>query len=139
MTMLGKIIVVFHTLLCLMFATAGGVAPQLKSGRLRALAVTSAQPTPLVPGLPTVASSGLPGYEAVTVFGVFAPAAVPASLINKLNQHFARAARAPEVVAAMEAGGGTPVGNTPEEFGAFLKADVKVLAEVFKANGVTAN
>src|SRR5207249_1713353 len=62
----------------IMFPSAGAVAPHVKSGRLRALAVTSAQPTALAPGLPTVAASGVPGYESIAMFGIFAPARLPA-------------------------------------------------------------
>ena len=70
----------------LMFANAGAAAPHLKSGRLNALAVTSAQPSALLPGLPTVAAGGLPGYELVSIQGVFAPARTPATVIKRLNQ-----------------------------------------------------
>ena len=66
------------------------MAPHIKSGRLRALAVTSAQPSALAPGLPTVAASGLPGYESVSMMGMFAPAKTPATIINRLNQEIVR-------------------------------------------------
>ncbi len=70
----------------LMLRTPASVAPQIKSGKLRALAVTSAQPSTLLPGLRTVASSGVPGYASVATYVVFAPAGTPAALINRLNQ-----------------------------------------------------
>src|ERR1019366_3968659 len=69
-----------------MFAVAASVVPHVKSGKLKALAVTSAQPSALAPGLPTVAASGLPGFEAVSPFGVFAPAKTPTIIIHRLNQ-----------------------------------------------------
>lgn len=74
----------------LMFANAGSVAPHLKSGRLRALAVTTAQPSALAPGLPTMAASGLPGYRAEVPTGIFAPAKTPTTLVNLLNREIVR-------------------------------------------------
>src|SRR4051812_26725205 len=75
----------------LMFATTASAAPHVKSGKLRAVAVTSARPSVLVRGLPTVAQSGLPGYEAVSTLGVWAPAKTPAPIINRINMEIARA------------------------------------------------
>ncbi len=74
----------------LMFATAGSVMQHIKSGRLRALAVTSAEPSPLAPGLPTVASAGLPGYESISRIAMFAPARTPESIINRVSMETAR-------------------------------------------------
>ena len=72
----------------LMFANAGSVATHLQSGRLKALAVTSAKPSALMPGLPTIAAGGLPGYELVSVQGIFAPAGTPEAVITRLNREF---------------------------------------------------
>lgn len=74
----------------LMFAGAGGVVPHIKAGRLKALGVTSAQPSALYPELPTVSASGLPGYESVTSYGLFAPAKTPTAIIVRVNQEIAR-------------------------------------------------
>ena len=76
--------------------SAGSIAPHLKSGRLRALAVTSAQPSELTPGLPTVAASGVPGYESVAMFGIQAPAQTPADILNRIQREVARALRSEE-------------------------------------------
>src|SRR4029079_11741320 len=75
----------------LMFATAATVAPHAQSGRLRALAVTSAQPSPLAPGLPTMAASGLPGFEAVSIYGIYAPARTSGAIVDLLNREILRA------------------------------------------------
>ena len=74
----------------LMFATMSAVMPQVKSGRLRALAVSSAQPSALVPDLPTVAAAGLPGYESIQTFGVYVPAGTPKRIIDRLSQEIVR-------------------------------------------------
>ncbi len=80
----------------LMISTALSVTPQMKSGRLRGLAVTSAQPSVLAPGLPTIAAAGLPGYEAVGITGAYVPAKTPAAIINRLNQEMVRYLNTPD-------------------------------------------
>ena len=69
----------------MMFGTAGTVAPHVRSGRVRAIAVTSAEPSVLAPGLPTIAASGLPGYESISIYGIYAPAKTPETIIRQLN------------------------------------------------------
>jgi tripartite-type tricarboxylate transporter receptor subunit TctC len=96
----------------LMFPAAGSVAPHIKSGRLRALAVANLRPSALLPGVPTVAESGLPGYELVTVTGIFGPAGVPAAIVDRLNQEIVRILNRPEIKerlfnAALEVVGGS--------------------------------
>ena len=93
--------------------------PHAKTGRLRALAITGAEPSAMVPGLPTVAASGLPGYESVSVTGIFAPAKTPVAIINRLNQEVVRFLRTPEAKAKFD----DIVGNSPEQFAAMIKAD----------------
>src|SRR5262249_52440491 len=95
----------------LMFATAGSVTPHLKSGRLRALAVTSARPSPLAPGLPTVASAGLPGYESISIYGVFAPAGTPPAIVKRLNREIVRVLARPDVREKFLASGVETVGS----------------------------
>src|SRR5258705_9445724 len=80
-----------------MFVTATTVAQHIQSGRLKALAVTSAQPSALAPGLPTVAASGLPGFESAQFSVVVAPAKTPAAIINRLNQEVVRVLNQPDV------------------------------------------
>ena len=122
----------------LMFATAGSVTPHITARRLTALAVTSAQPSELLPGLPTVASSGVPGYEAVAMFGVFAPAKTPAPIVNRLQQEFARVLQKAEVKEKFSVMGVEVVGSTPEAFVAIIKADMVRMGKVIKAAGIKA-
>ena len=106
----------------LMFPAAGGAMLHVKSARLKALAVTSAKPTELAPGLPTMASAGLPGFEAVSVYGLFAPAKTPADIIARLNGEIAKFAHAREQQERAIAQGSDLVSNSPAEFVAYLKA-----------------
>src|ERR1019366_3837257 len=99
----------------LMFPTAGTVAAHLQSNRLRALAVTSAKPTKLFPQLPTIAATGLPGYESVGRFAVFAPAKTPDAIIGRLNQEIVRVLGRADAIARLNTAGIEPVGSTPEQ------------------------
>jgi tripartite-type tricarboxylate transporter receptor subunit TctC len=120
----------------IMFATAGSVAPHVKSGRLRGIAVTSAEPSILAPGLPTVASAGLPGYESISIYGVFAPARTPAVVIRKLNEAIAAALGTPEVRERFLNVGVETVGSTPEQFAAAIRADTARLSKVIREAGI---
>ena len=112
------------------------VMPHGQSGKLRLLAVTSAQPSALAPGLPTVAASGVPGYEAVGMTGLFAPAKTPAALITRLNQEVVRYLRTPEAKEAFLKSGVEVVGNTPEQFAAAVKAEIDRKAKLIKDIGL---
>ena len=120
----------------LMFPTVASAAPHVKSGRLRALAVTTAQPSALAPGLPTVAASGLRDYESSSIFGVFVPAKTPAALINLLNQEIVRVLNKTEVKERLFTAGVEVVGNTPEEFAATMKSDVAKWGKLIKEAGI---
>jgi len=120
----------------LMFVTSGTVAPHRKSGRLRALAVTSAQPSALAPGLPTVAASGLPAYEAISVYGMFAPAKTPETIINRLNQDIVRVLNGADVKEKFLNAGVEVVGSSPEQFAAAIKADMARMGKVIKDAGI---
>jgi tripartite-type tricarboxylate transporter receptor subunit TctC len=112
------------------------VAPHVKSGRLRALAVTSAKPSALFPGLPTVSASGLPGYEAGTLTGLWAPAKTPARFNNKVSQEVMQVLGTPEVKERFLASGSEAIGSTPAEFEAIIKADMIKWGKVFKDAGI---
>jgi tripartite-type tricarboxylate transporter receptor subunit TctC len=116
----------------LMFATAGSVSPHIKSGRLRAIAVTSAEPSILAPGLPTVAASGLPGYESISIYGVFAPARTPAPIISQLNRAIVAVLNMPEVRERFFNVGVETVGSTPEQYAATIKADIARMSKVIR-------
>jgi tripartite-type tricarboxylate transporter receptor subunit TctC len=107
-----------------LFYNASTVIPHIQSGKLRALAVTSAQPTTLAPQIQTMAQAGLPGYEAVATFGLFGPAGLPASVVSSLNTEVVRFLNRAEVKEKFIAAGSETVGSTPEELGALLKSDV---------------
>ncbi len=119
-----------------MFGTAGTVAPHIKSGRVRAIAVTSAEPSILAPGLPTVAASGLPGYESISIYGVYAPAGTPAAIIQQLNLAIIAVLNMPEVKERFFNSGMETVGSTPEQFATAMKADEARLRKVINEAGI---
>ena len=121
------------------FATPNTVMPYVQSGRLRALAVTSAQPSALVPGLPTMAASGLPGYESVSINAMFAPAGTPAAIISRLNQEIARYLKRADTKERLLNMGVEPVANTPEEFAAAMKIDMAKMGKLIKGAGLRPN
>lgn len=123
----------------LAFPAAGAATPYIKSGKLRALAVTSAQPYALTPELPTVASSGVPGYESATMYGMFAPAKTPSALILRLNREAVGAVSRTDIKEKFLAVGVEPVGSSPEVFAAAVKSELAVLAKVIKAAGIRAD
>ena len=120
----------------MMFPSAGGATPHIKSGRLRALAVASLEPSALAPGLPTLAAAGLSGFEAATLVGMFAPAKTPAQIINRLNQESVRALRGAEVKGRILDGGGEVVASSPEEFAAKIKSEMAKWGKVIKDAGI---
>ena len=110
--------------------------PQAKSGRVRALAVTTAQRSPLAPEVPTVAESGLPGFEYHTWFGVWAPAATPRPIIEKLNAEVEKALATPEVRERLRGLGGEPSTMKLADIEPFVKAEIVKWAKVVKEAGV---
>jgi tripartite-type tricarboxylate transporter receptor subunit TctC len=120
-----------------MFTGAGSVMPSyVKQGKMRAIAVSTAQPTPLTPGLPTVNASGLPGYEFTSVAGFFAPAGTPQPIINLLSQEISKVLARQDVKDQFASSGVDVYGTTPEEFGARVKADVDRWGKVIAATGM---
>ena len=110
--------------------------PHVKSGRLRALGVASVRRLSLLPELPTIAEAGVPGYEATTWFGPLAPAKTPKEIITRLNAELLKILQRPEVRERLAADGAEPVGNTPEQFAAYIKTEIERWAKVIKASGV---
>ena len=119
----------------MMFINVPAVATHLKSGRLKALAVTTAQPTELAPGLPTVAASGVPGYEAVTMLALFAPAKTPEAVINRLNQEVVRVLSGGELKQKLFSVGSEPTSSTPEQTGMTIRSEIAKWAKVLKTTG----
>ena len=122
----------------MMFQTSGLVEPHVKSGKLIPLAVSTARPSPLYPGLPTVAAT-LPGYEAVSIYGMFAPAKTSAALIDRLNQETVRALSRPDVKDRLTSTGSEVVANSPAEFATKIKDEMLRLGKVIKDAGITAD
>ena len=104
----------------LMFDNLASSLSQVKGGRVRALAVTTSKRTKLAPELPTIAESGLPGFDISTWFGIFVPAGTPRPVVDRLHAEFTRALAAPDVREKMLALGAEPVGSTPEQFAAYV-------------------
>jgi len=119
-----------------MFATATAATPHISSGRLKALAVTTAKPSALTPGLPTVAESGVPGYESGSTLGVFAPAATPRAIINALNTEIVQLLQSGTARAQFQKSGIEVIASTPEEFAAVIKADMAIKGKVIRAAGI---
>ncbi len=108
----------------LVFGDPISVLPHVQAGTLRALAVTSLQRSSVAPAVPTVAESGYPGFDAIAWHGILAPARTPPEVIKKLNSEIVRALAHPETKATLAAQAMQTVGNTPEEFAAFIKQDI---------------
>ena len=117
------------------FDNLSAAMAQIKGGRLKALAVTGASRSPMLPELPTVAEAGLPGYEATSWNGVFAPAGTPKEVVDKLNREINAILRSPETVKYFADQGGEAGGGTPEQLGAFVKSETTKWAKVVKESG----
>ncbi len=121
----------------IMFMPALAAVPHVKGGRLRALAVTSAKRLPAMPQLPTVAESGLPGYESSQWYGVAVPLGTPAEITTLLNGHIARAMQNAEMKQRMSDAGSVAVGSTREAFAKHLRAEFDKWARVIRESGAT--
>ena len=107
--------------------------PYVRNKRLIALGISTPKPSPLFPGLPTVAASGLPGYEADTWYGVLAPARLPTEIVARLNREINAILRAPDMREKLAAQGAEVAGSTPEEFAAILRHEIQKWAKVTSA------
>jgi len=119
----------------LMFDNLASSLAQMRAGRVKALAVTTAKRSSLAPELPTIAESGLPGFDISTWFGVFAPGGTPRDVVERLHAEFVKALADPAVRETMLKLGAEPVGNTPAEFAAYIQSEARKYAEVIKASG----
>lgn len=121
----------------LIFSTMPPALPQIKSGKLRALGVTTAKRAAAAPEVPTIAESGVKGFNVANWQGVLAPAQTPAAIVKKLNQHILAALRLPGMTEALAAQGLEPAGGKPEEFGALIKSEIAKYTQVVKAAKIT--
>lgn len=120
-----------------LFGNVGPTLPMVKSGRLKALGVTSAKRSSVVPDVPTLAESGVPGYEVITWVGFWAPTGTPQGIIAKLNTEIVKALKNPEVQATFLSQGVETAPTTPEQADEFLKSEIKKWAQVVKTAGIT--
>jgi tripartite-type tricarboxylate transporter receptor subunit TctC len=120
----------------LMFDLVLTAAPHIKSGAVRGLAVTGTQRSAVLPELPTVAETGLPGYEVSAWFGIFAPAGVPQPVAKRLNAEFVKVMQQPDLKQRLASLGADPLTSTPEEFSTYLRSEIDKWAKVVKASGM---
>ncbi len=120
----------------LMMNSAVSMLPQVRGGKLRALAATGARRLAALPDLPTVAESGVPGYEAASWYGILAPAKTARPIIDRLNREIVAIVRLPELRDRLIAEGAEPAGNTPDEFAAYIKRELARWAAVIKNAGI---
>lgn len=120
------------------FTTIIAVLPHVQSGRLRAIAVSTRERFPTLPAVPTVAESGIRGFDGGSWQGIVMPAGAPREAINRANHDLTILLRSPETRERIHAMGGLALGNTPEEFSAFVRAEVDKWAKVVKAAGIRA-
>lgn len=120
----------------MMFPNVGAVTQHIRSGRVKALAVTSAGPSALIPGLPTLAASGLPGYEAVGLIAIFAPAGTPAAIVNQLNQEIMRVLDTADVKGRFFNAGTEVIGGSPQALAATMKSEMARMGKVIRNAGI---
>lgn len=122
----------------MMFANTLSVLPYVNSGRLRALAISSAKRSAAAPAIPTIAENGMPGFDSVTWFGVLAPAGTPRDIIGKLSGELRRIVQTKAMTEQLLAQGADPIGSTAEEFGARIKSDIAKWTVIIKTAGIKA-
>jgi len=119
----------------MMFDNLPSGLPHVQGGKLRALGVTSAKRSPAAPDIPTIAESGVPGYEVDSWFGILAPAGTPKEIVAKLNAEIVKILQMPDVKERLAGQGAVPVGNTPEQFAEHIRKETAKWAKVVKASG----
>jgi tripartite-type tricarboxylate transporter receptor subunit TctC len=120
----------------LYFGNMPTVIRQARDGKLRAIAVTGAKRAPAAPDIPTIAEGGVPGYEVTAFFGVSAPAKTPKPILDRLHSDMVKAINSPDVQEKLKGLGADPVGNTPEQYTAFMQNEISKWAKVIKAAGI---
>ena len=122
----------------LLFTSTGAAMPHIKAGRLRALGVTTAKRTPALPDVPTIAETGLAGFQVDGWYALMAPAKTPKAVIDRLYRDTAAVLRQPDIVARIEAVGLEPAGISPQEFGDYIRAELKKWGTLIKEAGIKA-
>lgn len=121
------------------FNTIAAILPQARAGRMRALAVSNPKRVELAPDLPAVAESGVPGFEMIGWYAIFAPAATPRAIVNQINAEINRTLQQPDVRERFLNSGMMPLGGTPEALGDYLKLEIARWARVIKEQGITSD
>jgi len=110
--------------------------PNIRAGRLRALAVTTKERSVLLPDLPTIAEAGVPGYENTIWTGLVAPGKTPPAILLRLSEEVRKALLSPEVMKVLAGNGARPSPTTPEQFRAYIKAEIEKTAQIIKGAGI---
>jgi tripartite-type tricarboxylate transporter receptor subunit TctC len=121
----------------LMFDSLPSSISHIKSGKLRAIAVTTAKRASALPNVPTIAESGVPGFDISTWYGIWAPAGTPKEIVSKLSDEIAKIVKLPDVRERLAGLGAEPVGNSPDEFAAYCRSELAKWAKIVKASGAT--
>ena len=135
----GSILDLLSGRIHVVFATMPSVMPHTRAGKLRGVAVTSLERSQLFPDLPTISETGLKGFQSGTWQGIFVPRGTPEPVIRLLNREIVAIVKLPEVRKRFDSEGGVPVGNSPQEFAVWLKAEIAKWAKVVKASGARAD
>jgi tripartite-type tricarboxylate transporter receptor subunit TctC len=120
----------------LYFANIPAVIRHIQAGKLRPIALSGSKRTPAAPGIPTIAESGIPGFSVTSWFGVAAPARTPRPIVERLHGEFVRALNSPDLSERIKGMGADPVGNTPEQYTAFVQNEIAKWGKVIKAAGI---
>ena len=120
----------------MLYSSIPSVLPHVKQGQLNAIAVGSAKRVPSLPDIPTIAESGVPGYEAYSWVGMIAPAGTPKDIITRLNREIVDILKQKDVADKLNGQGALPVGDTPEQFGAYIKAEMEKWGAVVRAANI---
>jgi tripartite-type tricarboxylate transporter receptor subunit TctC len=123
----------------MLYSSIPSVLPQVRSGQLNALAVGSAKRLPSLPDIPTIAESGVPGYEAYSWVGIVAPAKTPKAIVTRLNQEIVDILKQKDVAEKLNQQGALPVGDTPEQFAAYIKTEIDKWGAVVRAANIKAD
>ncbi|MGH8620269.1 MAG: tripartite tricarboxylate transporter substrate binding protein [Burkholderiales bacterium] len=120
----------------LMFSTIETIMPMVRSGRLRAIAVSTRERSPMLPDVPTVIESGVKDYDVIGWFGLFAPANTPPAIVDQMRSEVAKAIAQPDIRDKLMQEGAKPVGNTPAEFGRFVHAEIERWTKIIQQAGI---
>jgi len=123
----------------LTFGAISALAPHVRAGKLRALAVTSAEPSALFPSLPTIAAAGVPAFEAISILGIWVPGGTPAAIVQLLNRESVKALQQPEIRQRFLSVGVEAVGSSPDAFAAKIRSEIAKWGKVFRNAGIKAD